>query len=66
MRFTTLGTGTISLPGTRSCAGYLLDAAPLHLLIDGGTGITRRLAEFNVDWQAITHVAITRFVSIAF
>ena len=61
MRFTSLGTGTISLAGTRSCAGYLLDAEPLHLLIDCGTGITRRLAEFKVDWQAITHVALTHF-----
>ena len=61
MRFTSLGTGTISLPATRSCAGYLLDAAPLRLLIDCGTGITRRLAEFKVDWQAITHVALTHF-----
>jgi len=44
VRFTTLGTGTISLTGARSCAAYLLDAGQLRLLIDCGSGTTRRLA----------------------
>jgi len=61
MRFTTLGTGTISLSPRRSCAGYLLEAAELRLLIDCGSGITRRLAERGDDWRTITHVAITHF-----
>jgi ribonuclease BN (tRNA processing enzyme) len=61
MRFTTLGTGTISLSSGRSCAGYLLEAADLRLLIDCGTGITRRLAERGTEWQTITHVALTHF-----
>lgn len=61
MRFTTLGTGTISLPAHRSCAGYLLESGSLRLLIDCGTGITRRLAELGARWQQITHVAITHF-----
>ena len=38
MRFTTLGTGTISLTGARSCAAYLLEAADLRLLVDCGSG----------------------------
>lgn len=61
MRFTALGTGTISLPAARSCAGYLVEAGELRLLIDCGSGITRRLAERGDAWQAITHVAITHF-----
>ena len=61
MRFTTLGTGTISLPAARSCAGYLLQAGELRLLLDCGSGITRRLAEHGLPWQTITHVAITHF-----
>jgi ribonuclease BN (tRNA processing enzyme) len=61
MRFTTLGTGTISLSPSRACAGYLLEAAPLRLLIDCGSGVTRRLAELGLEWQTITHVAITHF-----
>ncbi|HYM21632.1 MAG TPA: ribonuclease Z [Vicinamibacterales bacterium] len=61
MRFTTLGTGTISLTAGRSCAGYLLEAPNVRLLIDCGAGITRRLAERGPEWQTITHVAITHF-----
>ena len=61
MRFTTLGTGTISLSPNRSCAGYLLEAPELQLLIDCGSGITRRLAERGTGWRTITHVAITHF-----
>jgi ribonuclease BN (tRNA processing enzyme) len=61
VRFTTLGTGTVSLTANRSCAGYLLDAGPTRLLIDCGSGITRRLAERGTDWRSITHVAITHF-----
>jgi ribonuclease BN (tRNA processing enzyme) len=61
VRFTTLGTGTISLTGARSCAAYLLDAGQLRLLIDCGSGTTRRLAELGAQWRAITHVALTHF-----
>ena len=61
MRFTTLGTGTISLSSQRSCAGYLLEADELRLLIDCGSGITRRLAERGDEWRTITHIAITHF-----
>jgi ribonuclease BN (tRNA processing enzyme) len=61
VRFTTLGTGTISLTPTRSCAGYLLEAPELRLLVDCGSGITRRFAELGIDWPGITHVALTHF-----
>lgn len=61
MRFTTLGTGTISLGAARSCAAYLLQADDLSLLIDCGSGTTRRLAELGPAWRTITHVALTHF-----
>lgn len=61
MRFTTLGTGTISLSPQRSCAGYLVESPELRLLIDCGSGVTRRLAELGVEWQTITHVALSHF-----
>jgi len=61
VRFTALGTGTISLGATRSCAAYLLEAGDLRLLIDCGSGTTRRLAELGSVWRTITHVAITHF-----
>jgi len=60
-RFTTLGTGTVALSGERSCAGYLYEADEVRLLLDCGSGITRRLAELGIAWSAITHVALTHF-----
>ena len=60
-RFTTLGTGTVALSGERSCAGYLYEADDVRLLLDCGSGITRRLAELGAAWPAITHVALTHF-----
>src|SRR5689334_13557661 len=61
VRFTALGTGTVALSPTRSCAGHLLEADELRLLIDCGSGVTRRLAELGKPWQTITHVALTHF-----
>jgi ribonuclease BN (tRNA processing enzyme) len=60
-RLTTLGTGTVALAGERSCAGYLYEADDVRLLLDCGSGITRRLAELGIAWPAITHVALTHF-----
>lgn len=60
-RFRALGTGTVALSPARSCAGYLVEADGVRLLIDCGSGITRRLAELEVEWQEITHIALTHF-----
>ena len=59
MRFTTLGTGTIALAPDRSCSGYFLQTEDVRLLVDCGSGITRRLAELEMPWQTITHVALS-------
>jgi ribonuclease BN (tRNA processing enzyme) len=59
--FATLGTGTVALSGARSCAGYFYETDGVRLLLDCGSGITRRLAELNYPWPAITHVALTHF-----
>lgn len=60
-RFRALGTGTIAFSAARSCSGYFVEAGDVRLLIDCGSGITRRLAEQEVEWQRITHIAITHF-----
>jgi ribonuclease BN (tRNA processing enzyme) len=60
-RFRALGTGTVALSPTRGCAGYLFETEGVRLLIDCGSGVTRRLAELGIEWQAITHIAITHF-----
>lgn len=61
MRLTALGTGTVALVPHRACAGYFVEAGDARLLIDCGSGVTRRLAEQHIAWQSITHVALTHF-----
>lgn len=61
MRLTVLGTGTIALSPTRSCSGYYVEAGEARLLMDCGAGVCRRLAELEIPWQTLTHVAITHF-----
>lgn len=61
MRVTTLGTGTISLTPGRACAGHLVEAGAVRLLMDCGSGVAHRMAEHDVDWLGITHVALTHF-----
>jgi ribonuclease BN (tRNA processing enzyme) len=61
MRLTTLGTGTVALVPHRACAGHLVESGDVRLLLDCGSGITRRLAEHRIAWQTITHVALTHF-----
>ena len=61
MRLTTLGTGTVSLNSRRACAGHLVDAGGVRVLMDCGSGVARRMAELGVDWWNLTHVAITHF-----
>ena len=61
MRLTTLGTGTIALTPARVCAGHLVEAGRVRLLLDCGSGITHRLAEHVPDWRELTHVAFSHF-----
>ena len=61
LRFRALGTGTVALSPARGCAGYLVETGDVRLLIDCGSGVTRRLAELGIAWQSITHIAITHF-----
>lgn len=61
MRLTTLGTGTVALAGHRACAGHLVEAGQVVLLMDCGSGICLRLAEHGLPWAGITHVAFTHF-----
>jgi ribonuclease BN (tRNA processing enzyme) len=60
-RFRALGTGTIAFSAARACAGYYVEAGDVRLLMDCGSGVTRRLAELGIEWQRITHVALTHF-----
>ncbi len=61
MRLTTLGTGTVALSPARVCAGHLLEAGEVRLLLDCGSGVAHRLAELALPWWTISHVALTHF-----
>jgi ribonuclease BN (tRNA processing enzyme) len=61
VRLITLGTGTVALTPARVCAGHLLHAGRILLLMDCGSGICHRLAESGMPWGDITHVAFTHF-----
>ena len=61
MRLTVLGTGTIAFSPNRSCSSYFVEAGDARLLMDCGAGTTRRLAELAIEWQTLTHVALTHF-----
>ena len=61
MRLVTLGTGTVALTPARVCAGHLVHAGDVVLLMDCGSGVTHRLAEHVPRWREITHVAFTHF-----
>ena len=61
MRLTTLGTGTVALVTGRVCAGHLVEAGSVRLLLDCGSGVAHRLAEQHIAWRDITHVAFTHF-----
>jgi ribonuclease BN (tRNA processing enzyme) len=61
VRLTTIGTGTAALHPTRARAGHLVHAADVRLLLDCGSGLAVRIAQLEIDWMGITHVAVTHF-----
>lgn len=63
MRVTVLGTAGASPYADRVQTGILVDAAPVRLLIDCGSGITHRLAALDHAWKGVTHLAFTHFHS---
>jgi ribonuclease BN (tRNA processing enzyme) len=61
VNLTVLGTGTIAFSPARSCSSYYVEAGNAKMLIDCGSGTSRRLAELGIAWQDITHVALSHF-----
>ncbi len=61
MRLTIVGSGTISLSPTRGCAGYLVEAGVLRILLDAGPGAAHSMARHGIDWWGITHVVLSHF-----
>ncbi len=61
MRLTIIGSGTISLSPTRGCAGYLVEAGDLRILLDVGPGAAHTMARHDMDWWGITHIVLSHF-----
>lgn len=61
MRLVTVGTGTVSLSASRVCAGHLVEAGTVRVLLDCGSGVAHRLASLELPWREITHIALTHF-----
>ena len=61
MRLTTVGTGTAAPLAGRVQSGHLIEAGSTRLLMDCGSGVATRLADLRVEWQTISHLALTHF-----
>ncbi len=61
MRLTTVGTGTVAPHASRVCSGHLVQAPDVCLLLDCGSGVVHRLAQLQLPWTEITHIALTHF-----
>src|SRR5689334_24696392 len=61
MRLTTVGTGTAAPWAGRVQSSQLVDTGSVRLLMDCGSGVATRLADLRIEWQTITHLAITHF-----
>ena len=61
MRLTAVGTGTAAPTAQAVNAGWLLEAGPVRLLLDCGSGVVHRMAALGLDWRTLTHVAVTHF-----
>ena len=56
-----MGTGTVPPSPTRVNPGHLVEAGPVRLLMDCGSGVVHRMATLGVDWAGVTHLALTHF-----
>jgi ribonuclease BN (tRNA processing enzyme) len=61
MRLTVIGTGTAAPHPRRVQTGVLIECDAVRLLIDCGSGVVFRMAQLNLDWRTLTHVAVTHF-----
>jgi ribonuclease BN (tRNA processing enzyme) len=61
MQLRTIGTGTAAPSPTRVQSATLVRVGDVQLLVDCGGGAVARMAQLGVDWQSITHLALTHF-----
>jgi ribonuclease BN (tRNA processing enzyme) len=56
-----VGTGTAAPSAKRTAAAYWVETGGNRILFDCGAGTVHRLAQFEIPWPQVTHVAITHF-----
>jgi ribonuclease BN (tRNA processing enzyme) len=61
MRLTVVGSGTAAPHPRRVQSAVLIECDNVRLLVDCGSGAVFRMAQLGLDWQSITHVALTHF-----
>lgn len=61
VRLTTVGTGTAAPSPGRVSSGHLVECGQALVLMDCGSGVVHRMAEFGLRWPDITHVVLTHF-----
>ena len=61
MILTCVGTGTAAPQPDRVCSGFLLETSGLRILFDCGSGVVHAMARRLIDWQTITHLALSHF-----
>jgi ribonuclease BN (tRNA processing enzyme) len=61
MRLTVIGSGTPSPHPARVCAGHLVEEDGVRILFDCGNGVLHRMATLGIEWNSLTHVALSHF-----
>ncbi len=61
VRIQTIGTGTAAPSPDRVQSATLVTHGDVRLLIDCGSGAVFRMAQLEIDWRTITHLALTHF-----
>lgn len=61
MKFTVLGSGTVIPHPNRGNSGYFLQSTGHGILMDGGAGALRKMADFGLSYRDIDMVGYTHF-----
>ena len=59
MKLTILGSGVLIPVAKRGNSGYFLQTGSQNLLLDGGSGTIRRVADFGLDYRTIDTICYT-------
>ena len=59
MKLTILGSGSLFPYPNRGNSGYLLECSESTILLDGGSGTLRRIADFGLDYSSIDIICYT-------